>query len=124
MFSGPTAGLVFKALAERTNPKTIVAFGAVHVPGVRKASAISDGKWKTPLGDIEIDSALARKILDALKGAVADYPDAHEDEHSLEVAMPFVKKLFPDVKIVPIMVPPDENSAKVGKGVGEMVSEL
>lgn len=122
VFSGPTAGLVFKALGACTSPKTIISFGAVHVPGVRKASAIAEGRWKTPLGDIEIDSGLAAKILDGCKGIVVENPGAHADEHSLEVAMPFVKMVFPDAKLLPIMVPPDELAATVGSQIGEIIS--
>ena len=122
VFSGKIAGKVFKALLGRKKPpETAVCFGSVHVPGVRKGTIIREGAWRTPFGDLPVDSALSDLILDKLKADIVENNSSHEEEHSLEVIFPFLKKTFPDVRIVPIMVPPDEGAAKLGDQIGEMV---
>lgn len=124
IFSGPTAGKVFKALSQREkHPRCAICFGSVHVPGVHKPTALRKGAWRTPLGNLEIDSDTANEIFDKLKGEIVENHAPHEEEHSLEVVFPFLKKVFPDVKIVPIMVPPDERSAFVGGEIGELLKE-
>jgi len=122
VFSGPTAGKVFKALGERKEaPHTAICFGSIHVPGVRKAAAIREGAWQTPFGDIEIDSKLADRILDELKSEIVENRSPHEEEHSIEVVLPFLKRVFPDISIVPIMMPPDDRAAPIGEKLGNMV---
>lgn len=122
VFSGPTSGKVFKALSGmKSAPRAAICFGSVHVPGVRKASAIREGSWQTPFGDLKIDSALADRIFDELKSDIIANPSPHEEEHSIEVALPFLKKVFPEIGIVPIMVPPDNHAAPLGDKLGNMV---
>jgi AmmeMemoRadiSam system protein B len=122
VFSGKTAGKVFKALLRRKKPpETAICFGSVHVAGVRKPAIIREGAWRTPFGDLPIDSALSGLILDKFKADIVENNSPHEEEHSLEVVFPFLKKIFPDVRIVPIMAPPDERAAKIGDRIGEAV---
>jgi len=123
VYSGPTAGKVFKALKEYSNPSLVICFGAVHVHGVRRATILPEGEWRTPLGNIPIDEKTARAIMDLLGDEVAVSSNPHEEEHSLEVIMPFLKKVFPDAGIVPIMVPPDRNAAVLGRKIGGIISK-
>jgi AmmeMemoRadiSam system protein B len=53
---------------------------------------------------------------------MVDDPYAHEDEHSLEVQAPFIRLLFPDAKIVPIMVPPRGIADEVGEAVARTIT--
>jgi len=120
-FSGPTAGLAFRALLRGGAPTTVVLFGASHNPGVRRPSIMAEGAWETPMGEIAIDAALAAGILDAGAGAVVESAAAHDGEHSIEVQVPFIQHLFPEARIVPIIVPPFEGSADVGAAVAAAV---
>lgn len=121
IFSGPTAGKVFKALSNRGSPpRCVVCFGSVHVPGVYKPTAMREGTWRTPFGDLMIDSETADEIFAKLKSDIVENKAPHDEEHSLEVVFPFLKKVFPYVKIVPIMIPPDESSAFLGGEIGEL----
>jgi len=120
VFSGPTAGKVFKALSTgRKPPRLAVCFGSVHVYGVSKASALVEGEWRTPLGNLKIDDAAADKVFAALGSEIVVNVGPHEEEHSLEVVFPFLKKIFPDVAILPIMVPPDSRAAEVGENIAK-----
>jgi len=121
MFSGATASKVFLTIKARQTPKTFVLFGAVHVPGVRDISMYPDGEWATPLGTLEVDSALAEEMLDGLGDIVAENVGAHAYEHSIEVQTPMIKYLFPDAKILPIAVPPSSDAVGLGRRAAELV---
>ena len=117
VFSGKTAGKVYYSLLKQNlQPETIIIFGAVHVPGVRKAAIWKEGKWGTPIGSVEIDSDLTQKILSTSKFVEENYR-VHSNEHSIEVQIPFIRYFFPNSKIVPIMVPPSEDAISVGLDV-------
>ncbi len=118
--SGATAAKVFKALSAR-QPKAIVLFGGVHRYRGREAALFGSGRWDTPLGPVDIDARLAERIL-GHTNLIVDDPYAHEDEHSLEVQMPFIRQLFPQAKVVPIMVPITPSAHEVGQAVARTLT--
>lgn len=124
IFSGYTAGRLYAALAAQEPPQTVVLFGAVHSWGVRGASLYGEGRWRTPLGDISIDDALAQAVLQEGRGLVVNRPEAHATEHSIEVQVPFVQYLFPEASILPISMPPLPEAQRVGRAVARAVKAL
>jgi len=50
-------------------------------------------------------------------------PQAHADEHSLEVQTPFIQILSPSVQIVPIGVPPTDRAVEIGQVIGRVLAE-
>ena len=122
-YSGPTAGRVFAAIQAQGAPETFVLFGAVHSWGVSGASVYSAGSWRTPLGDLAIDEELAQEAL-KVSSLLADRPQAHSEEHSIEVQLPFIQHLFPSARILPIAVPPLTEAPEVGHEVARAVRQL
>ena len=121
VFSGELAGRAFQAIQQVNGEvDTFVIFGAAHRYFGRGAVLYDSGFWETPLGKIEIDADLAAKI--AKKGAVID-PGTHSAEHSIEVQVPFIQHLFPNAKIVPIIVPVAGFDLDFGTHVGQLVHE-
>ena len=116
--SGAVAAKVFAALARWKSPTTIIMFSGVHRYREKEAALFSAGRWKTPLGAVEVDSRLAEHIL-GHTNLIVDNRHAHEEEHSLEVQMPFVKHLFPEAQVVPIMVPIVKTAPNIGDAVGQ-----
>ena len=84
---------------------------------------LTEGAWQTPFGEAPIDSALATKLLHAAP-MLRDDPIAHEREHSLEVQLPFLQRLVPDFRFVPIVLASDRYSAleELGHAVGQVIS--
>ncbi|MCD6519107.1 MAG: AmmeMemoRadiSam system protein B, partial [Anaerolineae bacterium] len=124
-FSGPTAARVFAALrAQNATPETIILFGAVHSWGVHQPSMYGSGQWITPLGPLSIDEELAQALLEAQVPHLINSPRAHAEEHSLEVQLPFIKYLFPDVTILPIAVPPFQGADELGREIARVVRAL
>ena len=117
LYSGQIAAKVFGAIAASRSPKVVVLLGGVHRRRGREAALFGSGRWETPIGPVEIDDRLADRIL-GYTNLIVDDPYAHEEEHSIEVQMPFVKHLFPHAKVVPIMVPPVKTACEVGDAVG------
>ncbi|MCZ6816297.1 MAG: AmmeMemoRadiSam system protein B [Planctomycetota bacterium] len=115
--SGAVAARVFKAIADSRQPAAIVIFGAIHVPHGPAASLFDGGAWETPLGLAEVDARLANR-LHSQTGLMEVDPHAHENEHSIEVEVPFIQQLMPNTMIVPIMVPPNENAVPLGAAIG------
>ena len=124
IFSGAVAAKVFKCISVKTRPDTFILLGAVHTSRPRGNSIYSRGAWTTPLGDVQIDEEVAAGLISALAGDVIEDPEAHAGEHSLEVQVPFIKFLCPEAKIVPIAIPPDEDSHITGRKLGEAVSGM
>lgn len=120
MCSGRVAARVFRVLAAQEPPRVIVMLSGVHRYRGRQAALFGTGRWETPLGPVAIDSRLAERIL-GHTNLIVDDPYAHEAEHSLEVQMPFVRHLFPDIPIVPIMIPIDPRASEVGDAVGRTI---
>jgi MEMO1 family protein len=120
-FSGPTAAHAFKLL-QGMDSVTVVMFGTSHHVLLDKAAVYAKGTWRTPLGDVAIDETLAKAIL-AQDKFLADMPEAHAREHSIEVEVPFLQRTLRDFKIVPIMLlqPTFEQCERVGKAVASAV---
>ncbi len=116
-YSGAVAATVFATLADSFAPDVIIMFGGVHRSSVDVAAMFGDGNWETPLGPVPVDGRLAERIL-GQTNLIVDDVFAHEQEHSLEVQMPFVAALFPYAKVVPIMVMPGPKADAVGDAVG------
>jgi hypothetical protein len=70
--------------------------------GVGSALAIlSEGAWETPLGDVPIDGDLAAALTQRFPMLQED-SSAHRAEHAIEVELPFLQMLQPDLAFVPI----------------------
>ncbi len=125
MFSGPIAAHSYHRLAQDGRPDTVVIFGPNHTGYGSGLSIVSDGAWRTPLGDVEIDGAVAKKIVEEARIVDVDN-SAHKFEHSIEVQLPFLQFLYGSrFKLVPIcFLMQDLSSAReVGKAVGEVLAD-
>jgi AmmeMemoRadiSam system protein B len=120
MFSGHVAGAVFSSIRI---PKRIVILGVRHRPPGSPAAIVSNGAWRTPLGDAEIDFELAEKLRVACPLLTEDAV-AHSEEHSLEVEIPFLQVLNPDFQFVPIALGTAhfETLINVGQAIGDVLA--
>ena len=98
MYSGAVAGEVFGNIAL---PRKILILGVRHFPRGESTAILSNGAWRTPLGDAPIDTDLAMALRDACPRLREDSV-AHSQEHSLEVQIPFLQVLAPGFSFVPV----------------------
>ena len=124
MFSGPVAAHAYYRLALDGKPDVIVAFGPNHTGYGSGLAIMNEGSWRTPLGDVEVDAELARRIVKEARIVDVD-ESAHRFEHSIEVQLPFLQYLYDSrFKIVPIcFLMQDLASAKeVGQAVAKTLA--
>lgn len=127
-YSGLVAATGFKQLVGSEIEKVIL-LGVSHQTQFSGAAVYPKGFWQTPLGKVEVDSDLASKIIASsnlispkVNQALLISPkvnqallifknqEYHQQEHSLEVELPFLQKVLPNFKIVPILMgSQDEN---------------
>ncbi|SDK33288.1 hypothetical protein SAMN04488540_12628 [Ferrimonas sediminum] len=103
VYSGEVAGRLFGSLdaiaghvsrVVMLGPSHRVSFEGIALPGVEG--------FDTPFGVVEIDTAACQRLLDIDGIEVRD--DVHQQEHSLEVQLPFIKRCFTKARIVPLLV--------------------
>jgi len=117
MYSGRVAATLYRELAEDGVFETAILIGPNHSGLGADAAVMVEGEWETPLGRVEIESDLALQICRA--GLEAD-DLAHLYEHCIEVQLPFLQKLYPRLKIVPICLKAQD--VQTSRRVGEIVS--
>jgi len=100
MYSGHVAGAVFGKLPKRS---TYIILCPNHTGRGAPLAIMSSGEWLTPLGRVPVDSALARLLRHACHLLMED-AEAHEDEHSLEVQLPFLQRSVGEFSFVPIAI--------------------
>ncbi|HKS25367.1 MAG TPA: AmmeMemoRadiSam system protein B [Thermoanaerobaculia bacterium] len=98
MYSGHVAGAFYKsaALAKRYVILCPNHTGLGHFAAINRG-----GEWRTPLGDVSVDSALAEELMRRAPMLAEDWK-AHAREHSLEVQLPFLQALAGDFTFVPL----------------------
>jgi len=122
IYSGPVAGTVISSIKFKD---TFVIMGPNHTGRGKPFSIMTGGAWQTPLGEVEIDSELAGKIL-AFSSHLQEDDSAHQYEHSIEVQIPFLQYFNPDIRIVPIMLThaPAATYREIGKAIARAIKEL
>ncbi len=98
MYSGHVAA-AFYSRAEL--PKRFIILCPNHTGFGHFAAINREGAWKTPLGEVPIDTLLADALMSHSKILAEDWR-AHAREHALEVQLPFLQMLIPDFTFVPI----------------------
>lgn len=103
VFSGPVAATAYARLrAVRNTIRRVVLLGPSHRVGFLGLATSSADTFRTPLGDIPVDTAAVARIT-ALP-QVHQLDQAHQLEHSLEVHLPFLQRSLDAFSLVPIVV--------------------
>lgn len=108
-YSGPVAAHSAAALAADGFPKTFVIIGPNH-HGLGSAIAVGTEAFQTPLGNVDIDRELAKKIIG---GGIEEDAVAHMEEHSIEVQLPFLQFFGAPFKFVPVCMGDQDIGAAV-----------
>jgi hypothetical protein len=121
VYSGIVAGAVFSSVFL---PKKILLLGVRHYPRGESLAILSEGSWRTPLGDASIDSSLAQRLRAACP-ALREDAVAHGQEHSLEVQLPFLQQLDSGFSFVPVVLGTIrfDQLVEVGEGIARVLSE-
>ena len=113
IYSGPIAASAYARLeSARSRIHRVVLLGPAHRVGFRGLARPSAEYFETPLGRVPIDAAAMAQIADLPQVVARD--DAHAEEHSLEVHLPFLQTLLDDFTLVPLVVG-EATAAEVGE---------
>ena len=102
VYSGPVAAHSYLHASSLDSPDLIVVVAPNHYGIGSGVSTFKEGAWETPLGRMRVDAEAAGRLAD-LAEVVAFDPEAHRLEHSLEVQLPFLQKIYGDsVPFLPV----------------------
>lgn len=120
IYSGKVAGAVFGRLAF---PEVFVILGPNHTGLGAGSSIMTYGAWETPLGQVPIDTDLARAIKGNSQILEEDHL-AHQREHSIEVQLPLLQAFEVPFSFVPICLLSSEYLAckEIGLAIAGAVS--
>lgn len=101
VYSGPVAAYSY-ALLRKLDIQVAVVLAPCHRARFDGASVIPSGLYSTPLGDVTVDETIGAELVE--KPRFKFIRQAHEEEHSLEVQVPFLQRVLGDFSLVPIVV--------------------
>jgi MEMO1 family protein len=119
VYSGPVAASAYRQLVRARGQITrVVLLGPAHRVGFHGLAACGAQYFATPLGLIPLDQDALDAILLLPQVHVLD--EAHREEHSLEVQLPFLQQVLGNsFKLLPLVVGEAD-----GKEVAEVIETL
>ena len=118
MYSGPVAAYAYRLLRQRAFDVAVLV-GPSHFVGFDGVSIHPSGGFETPLGVAPVDEECAAALMRATP-IVREHPAAHAREHSLEMQLPFLQRLAPDAKIVPLVM--GFQTAETARALGDALA--
>jgi len=102
-YSGPIAGSAYACLAGgRDSIKRVVLLGPSHFVTFSGLAVSSAKSFQSPFDSISVDEEALERIRTLPQVTILDA--AHENEHSLEVHLPFLQIALDEFKLVPLVV--------------------
>lgn len=103
IYSGQTAAYAYHQLQGR-NVDTVVLIGPSHRAWVGDYAVNAEAAYETPLGRVPLDQA----FIDRLAEQVSLSRFQADQEHSLEIQLPFLQRQLAEFRLVPIMMSADD----------------
>ncbi len=122
VYSGQVAAYAYK-LVEGMAFDAVIVVGPSHRFAFRGASLWAQGGFRTPLGVVPVDTELSKKLMENRK-EIRFIPEAHAQENSLELQIPFLQTVLKPFKLVPIVMEPDwrwETCQNLASAIAETV---
>lgn len=102
-YSGAVAAAGYAQLrAHRARIRRVVLMGPSHRVGFHGLATSTATAWRTPLGEVRLDTQGARLLANLPQVLAMDI--AHGSEHSLEVQLPFLQRVLDDFLLLPLVV--------------------
>jgi AmmeMemoRadiSam system protein B len=124
VYSGAIASHSYSFLAENGFADSFIILGPNHSGRGSGVSVMTEGAWKTPLGEVSINTEIAKQLH---TGIIDKDEAAHSYEHSIEVQLPFLQFISGDKSfdIVPIcvMMQDYETSKEIGNIIADVIKK-
>ena len=127
MYSGGVAAHTFKALQAYYSPPaankspTVFLIAPSHHEAFPFISVFTGQAYRTPLGEAPIAQELAQALVDSDPMIHADWR-GHRAEHALEVELPFLQVIWPQFRLVPVVM--GEQHWELCRLLGEQIAKL
>lgn len=129
----PHAGYVYagQIIADAYNQAKAYKYDLVIILGTNHTTAGFDrigiypgSSFETPLGKSDVDTSLAHQLVESNSDCVFN-EDVHAKEHSIEVQLPFIQRLFPNAKILPAVIgtPDYDMCIKFGRTLAGLIKD-
>jgi len=102
VYSGPVAAFGYKVLRKGEFERVIIV-GPSHRAYFRGAAVYGEGGFETPLGIVESDAGLSAGMAGS-SAMIRSMPDAHAQEHSIEIQLPFLQVVLGEFRFVPVLM--------------------
>ncbi|KAJ2820025.1 hypothetical protein FBU31_005347 [Coemansia sp. 'formosensis'] len=107
-YSGATAAYAYKSI-NTSGVKRVFILGPSHHVYLRRCALSQCTEYETPLGNMQVDRETIAELQRKGRGSWESMGlTTDEDEHSLEMHLPFIYKIFEhridDIRLVPILV--------------------
>ncbi len=103
VYSGPVAASVYATVeGGRGVIRRVVLLGPAHRVPFRGLAVTTASAFETPLGEVAVDREAVTLALSLPQ--VTELDEAHADEHSLEVHLPFLQVVLGEFSLVPLVV--------------------
>ena len=103
IYSGPIAASIYALISPaRARIKRVVVLGPTHRVAIHGIALPGVNAFATPLGNIAIDAGAVKQLMALPYVGVS--AEAHRQEHSLEVHLPFLQKVINEFTLVPLAV--------------------
>jgi AmmeMemoRadiSam system protein B len=105
VYSGPIAATGYKDMTRENTKgiKRVLLLGPAHRVAFEGIASVSVEYFQTPLGDIPIDNQSLRTIENEFP-FVQPIDFAHQQEHSLEVHLPFLQHTLKSFSLIPLVI--------------------
>ena len=103
VYSGPVAAYGFKQLEGGEYEVAVIIAADHQLPLSKPISVWAEGGFETPLGIVPIDAELAKALIAADPIITVDTA-SHQGEHPIEIELPFLQRVCPDCRIVPVLM--------------------
>ena len=115
-FSGELAFLTLRCLSSSVD--TIAVVGG-HLPARPAVLVTTADKFETPLGFLETDRELLKRVCNDI-----DYEEDLSPDNTVEIQLPLIKYLFPGTRILALRVSPTAEATLLGKKLYALSREL
>jgi AmmeMemoRadiSam system protein B len=121
MYSGAVAANSYYAISS-LKPDLVIIVGPNHWGVGCDVATMKDGLWRTPLGDVEVDTDSAIEVNKISKLVELDF-FSHTRDHSLEVQLPMLQEIYSHkFKILPIIL--INQSYNTAKQIGLAIAKI
>ncbi|NWF92387.1 MAG: AmmeMemoRadiSam system protein B [Syntrophaceae bacterium] len=118
-FSGKLAARVFDLLKRKREVDVVVLYGG-HLSSEDLPRVVTEERWETPLGDIEIATDLVEKVMKEIE---TKKENPSSGDNTIEIQLAMVKHFFPEARLLAVRSPLSPRARALGEAVAEVANK-